>query len=855
METRSTFPLESLLQHAPRLRALARSLVRDEHAVEDLVQETWARALERGPTAAPWRWLARVLRNEAFQQRRSGAARAAREQAAARSEPTGDEHRRFALQRELMEAIEQLEEPYRRAILLRYFDGLPPRRIATRLGLPVKTVKTRLARGLELLRGVLDRRHGDRESWLAALLPLARASARLAPTPAVVVAALSGAVAVVVTGLTLVWPAASPGAPAPIVAGVTPASVPPARALEPSAPQRSASPSVTRASGPVASAEVAPGGTQAVGAGRRRGRVLDPEGAPVADLWVGFTQGDWPPVVSDAAGVFELPDLDIQVASRDPRYATVLASELESARAQPTDERIVVVAPAVTLGGTVRDVAGEPLAGVGVRLSIPLRFRGRFREILDHSREVEHEAETDAQGRFRIEGAPALTCAELVARSGHAQGPGVPVPEHDELGLELTLTLEGPPAPGPEALRLVGEVRLADGAYAAGAFVALGEHSTRTDPEGLFELLVPAAAPPEQAVTFADGRRMTFGSSGGSAGTPRRLVAVATGSQPARWTPATDASGAEAWPLFVTLWLGDEPERIAGSVLGTDGAPLAGAAVWVEDPDFLCKSAEGYFTLEHLMAGKSDHWSERWICARSDAEGRFELGGLGARPYRIAALDPATLQVVRAGPLAAGTSGVVLAFSAEALFPRLAGRVLDSRGMPLAGLEVQLECRTFAVTGARSQWFGTERLTPVWTDDGGRFELERVPRAGVTLRVGCLPVVQLRSEEIAAPLDVSVVQPWLRHVQLLLGAHVPRAGAIEFRDADERAVEFLVRGAERTWRFGRIDLAGGSLLEGDQTPVLNVPESARAVVRLDAQGSELERLALPSGDELVRLTF
>ncbi|HEX6883483.1 MAG TPA: sigma-70 family RNA polymerase sigma factor [Planctomycetota bacterium] len=854
METRSTLPLESLLQHAPRLRALARSLVRDEHAVEDLVQETWVRAVERGPAGSPWGWLARVLRNEAVQQRRSGSARAARERAAALPEATGDEHRRFGLQKELMEAIEELQEPYRRAILLRYFDGLPPRRIATRLGLPVKTVKTRLARGLELLRAILDRRHGSRESWLGALLPLARASSWLMPSPGVVAAALSGAAVLASAGLYLAWPAASPAVPVPVVAAVTPGVAPSALGLELSGRRRSESPSSARAAAP-ARAESAPGAALAVGAGLRRGRVLDPEGAPVAGLWVGFTQGELPAVLSDAAGVFELPDLDLRVASRDPRYATVLASELESAHAQPTDERIVVVAPAVILGGIVRDPAGGPLAGVGVRLSIPLRFRGRFREVLDHSLEVEHEAETDDQGRFRIEGAPGLACAELVAWSGHARGPGVAVPTHDELGLELTLTLEGPPAPGPEALHLVGEVRHADGTYAAAAFVALGEHSTRTDPEGLFELFVPAASPPEQVVTLADGRQMTFGSSGGSAGSPRRLVAVATGSQPACWTPARDANGAESWPPFVTLWLGGEPERIAGTVLGTDRAPLAGARVWVEDLDFLCKGAEGFFTLEHLMAGKSDHWSERWHHTTSDDAGRFELGSLGARPYRIAALDPATLQVVRAGPFAAGASGVELAFPADALFPRLAGQVLDSRGTPLGGLEVQLECRTFVVTGARSEWYGTEMLAPVWTDEEGRFELARVPRAGVTLRIGCLPAVHLRSEEITEPLALRVVQPWLRHVQVLLGVDAPGTGSIEFRDADERPLEFLVRGAGRTWRFGRIDLAGGPLLEGDQTPVLNVPEAACTAVRLDAQGNEVQRLALALGDELVRLAF
>ena len=172
MEPRSHPHPESLLQHGLRLRALARSLVRDEHAADDLVQETWMRAVAHAPAAAPWRWLARVLRNLAVQERRLGAARARREHAAARGEAEPDPEQRFSGHKELVAAIDELPEPYRQAILLRFFEDLPPRRIAARLGIPVKTVKTRVSRALALLREELDRRHGGREAWMAAVLPL-----------------------------------------------------------------------------------------------------------------------------------------------------------------------------------------------------------------------------------------------------------------------------------------------------------------------------------------------------------------------------------------------------------------------------------------------------------------------------------------------------------------------------------------------------------------------------------------------------------------------------------------------------------------------------------------------------------
>ena len=74
MEHHATFQAKTLLEHGPRLRALARQLVGEERA-DDLVQDAWLRAVERGGDGTRWSWLGRVLRNLAFDRRRTDAAR------------------------------------------------------------------------------------------------------------------------------------------------------------------------------------------------------------------------------------------------------------------------------------------------------------------------------------------------------------------------------------------------------------------------------------------------------------------------------------------------------------------------------------------------------------------------------------------------------------------------------------------------------------------------------------------------------------------------------------------------------------------------------------------------------------
>jgi RNA polymerase sigma factor (sigma-70 family) len=171
--------VEDFLDHQEFLKRLARVLLRDPLLADDVVQETWI-ASRRGP--APGQpggraWFAGILRNRAYKTRRGERRRALREQRAARPEAcdtAGEVRLALSAQRRVVSAVQGLEEPYRTAIVLRYYRDLSPPEIAARLGVPLNTVNTRLRRGLGLLRARLRRDFGgDEGAWALALVTLA----------------------------------------------------------------------------------------------------------------------------------------------------------------------------------------------------------------------------------------------------------------------------------------------------------------------------------------------------------------------------------------------------------------------------------------------------------------------------------------------------------------------------------------------------------------------------------------------------------------------------------------------------------------------------------------------------------
>ena len=231
---RSPLDPEMLLAESAWIRRLARSLLRDAHAAEDLSQEVLSVALASQPAFSGARlrgWLAGVTRHLAAGRRARERRRGEVERRAARPEGTrSDAHERLVLHQRLAEAIDALPEPYRETLVQRYLDDLPPRVIARRQGLPVTTVRKRVSRGLAMLRARLDEEfagddeRGGRAAWCLACVGLLRRPEGLAALPLIGVVSMSSliklaavAVAVLVVALvfTRPWEAADPSAPRP----------------------------------------------------------------------------------------------------------------------------------------------------------------------------------------------------------------------------------------------------------------------------------------------------------------------------------------------------------------------------------------------------------------------------------------------------------------------------------------------------------------------------------------------------------------------------------------------------------------------------------------------------------------
>jgi RNA polymerase sigma factor (sigma-70 family) len=618
LERPMTISVEALLEQGDFVRALARSLLFDDNDVDDVVQKTWVAALERPPRRRRGirAWLARVVRNFAHEERRAAERRARREIAAAAPEvvPSSAEIvEREAMRRVVVDAVLSLDEAHRAVVLLRYFEGLPPREIARLLDVPVETVRSRLKRALVNLRHRLDREHGDdRRAWCLALIPLAKpallrdatagaakgmlASIALAKLAAVVVALLALGILV---------------AHRFTFEGSTPRTT--AR-VERSEHERLAVPAATPMAARLADA-----------ADEARGRANDDDrrcvsgvvvavdtAEPIGGLGLAFETGDGRRVraTTNDGGCFRTPRAfetgDLEIFTEDGTFGFFLEfshDSLSLGRLHVGDRDVEGLRIAHPWTGSVAgrvvdsDDRAVPSAEIGA-VAADVRANRVSMRLFDGALQS-RSVRTDADGRFALVRLPTDRPICLAARAaGFASRFGDPVaaPASD-----IVLRLL------PESA-LVGRVEDADGAPIAGASIRVGRYDrtsydspvpvdVTTDDEGAFRI---AGIGPGTYCAFARLGERKF------AHELKEPFDLATG----------QTLRLRFRPMSVQL-------AVSGAVVDPSGRPLAGIPVVASQDDgddsaHSVSDAAGWFSCVVHSTGRFRVVAEKSLFSRSD---------------------------------------------------------------------------------------------------------------------------------------------------------------------------------------------------------------------------------------------
>ncbi len=145
-------------------------------SVDDLVQETWLRVMERGSSydgrSRFEPWLFTIARNLAIDHMRkrqifSLDSNDDKEWESAPTSPASSAPSPFALAartedaERLAHSLETLDSVYREALVLRFQEDLSLQEISTVVGAPVSTVSSRIYRGLATLRSQLEGANHD----------------------------------------------------------------------------------------------------------------------------------------------------------------------------------------------------------------------------------------------------------------------------------------------------------------------------------------------------------------------------------------------------------------------------------------------------------------------------------------------------------------------------------------------------------------------------------------------------------------------------------------------------------------------------------------------------------------------
>ena len=158
---------DAVAAEIPRLRRYARALTGDDGEADDLIQDTLERGLARlgqwREGESPRKWLFSILHNLHV----DGLRRKSRRPPHVGLESLGIDQSSPAADgasgRDLDRALQHLSREQRQVVLLVGLEGLSYAEAAEVLDIPVGTVMSRLARGRDRLRGLMDYEGGGED--------------------------------------------------------------------------------------------------------------------------------------------------------------------------------------------------------------------------------------------------------------------------------------------------------------------------------------------------------------------------------------------------------------------------------------------------------------------------------------------------------------------------------------------------------------------------------------------------------------------------------------------------------------------------------------------------------------------
>lgn len=153
--------MSPVIEHLPRLRRYASALTRDPERAEDLLQDTLERAYRKWHLWTPGgnlrAWLFSIMHNVYMNQ----LARESRRPVAmsldeAMDEPSAGQNEAKHTTRDLLSALAKLPDEQREVVLLVCLEDMKYEEVAYVLHIPIGTVRSRLARGRERLRRLME---------------------------------------------------------------------------------------------------------------------------------------------------------------------------------------------------------------------------------------------------------------------------------------------------------------------------------------------------------------------------------------------------------------------------------------------------------------------------------------------------------------------------------------------------------------------------------------------------------------------------------------------------------------------------------------------------------------------------